>query len=98
MMFLALTSLQLGVAVGLRAQPRKLANPFLLVAAAVSLLLVLAGVYLAPLRDLLDTQTLPISDAAIATVAGVADWGRHVFGLTQKGQTSLAPLTAHRGK
>ena len=46
----------------------------LLVAVAVSLLLVLAGVYLAPLRDLLDTQALPISDAAIAMVIGVAGW------------------------
>jgi Ca2+-transporting ATPase len=46
----------------------------LILLVAVSLLLVLAGVYLAPLRDLLDTQALPISDAAIATVAGVAGW------------------------
>ena len=46
----------------------------LLVAVAVSLLLVLAGVYLAPLRDPLDAQALPISDAAIAMVIGVAGW------------------------
>jgi hypothetical membrane protein len=46
----------------------------LILLVAVSLLLVLAGVYPAPLRDLLDTQALPISDAAIAMVIGGAGW------------------------
>ena len=46
----------------------------LILLVAVPLLLVLAGVYLAPRRDLLDTQALPISDAAIAMVISVAGW------------------------
>jgi Ca2+-transporting ATPase len=74
MVFVALTSLQLGIAIGLLARPRTLANPFLLLAVAGSLLLVWAGVYLAPLRDLLDTSALPVADAAIATLVGVAGW------------------------
>jgi Ca2+-transporting ATPase len=96
MMFVALTSLQLGVAVGLRARPRTLTNPFLLVAVAVSLLLVLAGVYLAPLRDLLGTQTLPISDAAIAAIAGVAGWIGMSLDLRRSAKHHWLPLTPHR--
>ena len=39
------------------------------------LLLVLAGVYVPPLLDLLDTHVLPFGEAAIATLVGLAGWG-----------------------
>ncbi|EPJ40580.1 putative calcium-transporting ATPase [Streptomyces afghaniensis 772] len=68
MMFLVLGATQLGVALGSRARPGTLANPFLLVAVGVALSLQAAGVYLPPLRDLLGTEPLPLTDLAIACV------------------------------
>ncbi|MEU9123270.1 cation-transporting P-type ATPase [Streptomyces sp. NPDC048506] len=66
MMFLVLGATQLGVALGSRARPGTLANPFLLVAVGTALSLQAAGVYLPPLRDLLGTEPLPPVDLAIA--------------------------------
>ncbi|MGW7363511.1 cation-translocating P-type ATPase [Streptomyces sp. NPDC054841] len=66
MMFLILGATQLGVALGSRARPGSLANPFLLVAVGAALGLQAAGVYLPPLRDLLGTEPLPLTDLAIA--------------------------------
>jgi P-type Ca2+ transporter type 2C len=74
MVFVSLTTLQLGVALGLRALPGSRANPFLLLAVAGSLLLVMAGLYVPPLRDLLDTAALPVADLAIAVAVGVLGW------------------------
>ncbi|MFF5570169.1 cation-translocating P-type ATPase [Streptomyces luteogriseus] len=68
MMFLVLGATQLGVALGSRARPGTLANPFLLVAVGVALSLQAAGVYLPPLRDLLGTEPLQLTDLAIACV------------------------------
>ncbi|KJK40740.1 ATPase [Streptomyces variegatus] len=68
MMFLVLGATQLGVALGSRARPGTLANPFLLVAVGVALSLQAAGVYLPPLRDLLGTEPLALTDLAIACV------------------------------
>ncbi|MCX4510648.1 cation-translocating P-type ATPase [Streptomyces sp. NBC_01619] len=65
-MFLVLGATQLGVALGSRALPGTLANPFLLVAVGVALGLQAAGVYLPPLRELLGTEPLPLTDLAIA--------------------------------
>jgi Ca2+-transporting ATPase len=58
LLFLTLTSLQLGIAVGLRARPKSSANPWLLVAATTSLVLVLAGVYIPALLDVLGTTAV----------------------------------------
>ncbi|QKV97337.1 cation-translocating P-type ATPase [Streptomyces sp. NA02950] len=66
MMFLILGATQLGVALGSRARPGSLSNPFLLVAVAVALSLQAAGVYLPGLRNLLGTEPLPPTDLAIA--------------------------------
>ncbi|MFC4463596.1 cation-translocating P-type ATPase [Streptomyces xiangluensis] len=68
MIFLVLGATQLGVALGSRARPGSLANPFLLVAVGVALSLQAAGVYLPPLRDLLGTEPLRPTDLAIAAV------------------------------
>ena len=74
MVFLALTSLQLGVALGLR--PRQLTTQNLPLPAAVagSYLLALAGVYLPALQDLLGTVALPAADVALATATGLIGW------------------------
>ncbi|WP_413798423.1 cation-translocating P-type ATPase [Streptomyces iranensis] len=66
MMFLILGATQLGVALGSRARPGSLANPFLLLAVGTALALQVAGVYLPPLRALLGTEPLPLVDLAIA--------------------------------
>lgn len=66
MMFLILGATQLGVALGSRARPGSLANPFLLVAVGAALSLQAAGVYLPALRGLLGTEPLPPTDLAIA--------------------------------
>ena len=59
MIFLALTCLQLGVAVGLRPVQLTRQNPLLPLAVAGSFLLALAGVYVPVLQDLLGTTALP---------------------------------------
>jgi Ca2+-transporting ATPase len=74
MVFVAMVSLQLGVAVGLRAKQWSVRNPFLPVAAAGSLLLALAGLYVPALRELLGTSALPAPDAALAVAMGVLGW------------------------
>src|SRR5205085_3494079 len=63
MAFVTLTTLQLGVAAGLRARPGIRFNPSLIVAIVASVALVLRGVYVEPLRDLLATAYLLWSDA-----------------------------------
>jgi Ca2+-transporting ATPase len=74
MVFLALTCLQLGVALGLRPVQVTTQNPLLPLAVAGSLLLALAGVYLPVLQDLLDTSALPAADLALAGGSGVVGW------------------------
>ncbi|MER6140533.1 cation-transporting P-type ATPase [Streptomyces sparsogenes] len=68
LLFLVLGATQLGVALGSRARPGSLANPFLLAAVGTALALQVAGVYLPPLRALLGTQPLALADLAIACV------------------------------
>lgn len=68
MVFLVLGATQFGVALGSRARPGGLANPFLLVAVGAALGLQAAGIYLPPLQDLLGTEPLPLADLAIACV------------------------------
>jgi Ca2+-transporting ATPase len=76
MTFFALGATQLAVALGSRARPRTLANPMLLAAVAASLLLQLAAVYLPPLRDVLGTQPVTVTDllivGAVSTLGYVA--------------------------
>ncbi|WP_338676523.1 cation transporting ATPase C-terminal domain-containing protein [Streptomyces sp. SCSIO 30461] len=63
---------QLGVALGSRARPGSLANPFLLVAVGAALSLQAAGVCLPALQTLLGTEPLPLVDLAIAcTLSGL---------------------------
>jgi Ca2+-transporting ATPase len=66
MLFLVLGATQLGVALGSRARPGSLENPFLLAAVAAALGLQVAGIYLSPLRALLGTDPLTLADLAIA--------------------------------
>ena len=74
MIFLALTCLQLGVAVGLRPVQLTRQNPLLPVAVAGSFLLALAGVYVPLLQDLLGTSALPAADLALAVGTGALGW------------------------
>jgi len=67
MVFFALGATQLAVAIGSRARPATLQNPLLLVAVAGALLLQIAAIYLPPLRALLGTQPLPLTDLAIVS-------------------------------
>lgn len=63
MLFLALTSLELGVALGLRSKLWTRQNLFLPAVVAGSLLLALAGLYVSALGDLLGTVSLPVWDS-----------------------------------
>jgi Ca2+-transporting ATPase len=74
MVFLALTAVQLGVALGLRPKQLTTSNPMLVVAVVGSFLLALAGVYLPVLQDLLGTVALPTADAGIASAAVLVGW------------------------
>jgi Ca2+-transporting ATPase len=74
MIFLALTCLQLGVAVALRPVQLTRQNPLLPVAVAGSFLLALAGVYVPLLQDLLGTSALPAVDLALAVGVGAIGW------------------------
>jgi len=67
MIFFALGATQLAAALGSRARPRTLANPMLLAAVAGALMLQLAAIYLPPLRHLLGTQPLALTDLLIVT-------------------------------
>jgi Ca2+-transporting ATPase len=71
MVFLSLTCMQLGAALGLRARLFTRQNPWLLVAVAGSLALALAGLYVPVLQALLSLQALAAGDAAVAIGTGV---------------------------
>ena len=74
MIFLALTSLQLGVAMGLRPAQLTRQNPLLPLAVVGSFLLALAGVYLPALQGLLGTAALPATDLALAAGTAILGW------------------------
>ena len=74
MIFVALTSLQLGVAMGLRPRQLALDNPTFLASIGVSLLLAVAGVYLSPLQTLLGTESLLAADLLLAIGIGIVGW------------------------
>ena len=71
MAFLTLGTMQLTVAIALRARPRTWANPFLLLAVGSAWLLQLAAVYVPPLAELLGTRPLPLRDLAVVTGVSV---------------------------
>jgi Ca2+-transporting ATPase len=75
MLFVALTSLQLGVALGLRPRQLSPANPWLPLALAGSLGLAVAGVYLPILQTLLGTEPLTGSELVLALVPVLVGWG-----------------------
>lgn len=74
LVFVALTSLQLGVALGLRPRQLTVENPMLPAAVAGSLLLAVAAVYVPVLQDLLGTSSLPATDLLLGIGTGVVGW------------------------
>jgi Ca2+-transporting ATPase len=74
MLFLSLTSLQLGVAVGLRPVLLTRSNPWLPVAVVGSYALALLGLYLPALQNLLSLQALTAAELVVATLTGAIGW------------------------
>jgi Ca2+-transporting ATPase len=74
MLFVALTSLQLGVALGLRPRLLTVQNPWLPVAVLGSALLAAAGVYVPLLQTLLGTVSLAPVDLGVSLGIGVVGW------------------------
>jgi Ca2+-transporting ATPase len=74
MIFVALTALQLGVALGLRPKQLTVENPLLLAAVGGSFLLAVAGVYVPVLQELLGTESLPLGDLLLAAATGLVGW------------------------
>ncbi|NJP50189.1 cation-transporting P-type ATPase [Streptomyces sp. SBST2-5] len=95
MLFLVLGATQLGVALGSRARPGTLANPFLLVAVGAALALQVAGVYLPPLRQLLGTEPLAAADLVIAFL--LSGLGHVVMRLQTRLRPERHPGTAPHG-
>ncbi|MFF5313318.1 cation-translocating P-type ATPase [Streptomyces massasporeus] len=99
MVFLVLGATQLGVALGSRARPGTLANPFLLIAVGVALGLQAAGVYLPPLQELLGTEPLTLTELAIA--CALSGLGHVVMRLQARWRPERPPRagpTAVRGR
>ena len=74
MIFVALVSAQLGVALGLRPKQVTRENPLLLAAVAGSFAMAVAGVYLPVFQTFLGTVALPAGDLAVAVCAAVVGW------------------------
>ena len=72
MIFVSLTCLQLGVALGLRPRLFTRQNPLLPLAILLSITLALAGLYVPLLQDLLGTVPLTAVEVALAVLVGVA--------------------------
>jgi Ca2+-transporting ATPase len=81
MAFFALGATQLAVGLASRARPGTRTNPLLPAAIAGALALQLAGLYLAPLRDLLGTQ--PLSALELLVVSALSTLGYAAFKLDQ---------------
>jgi P-type Ca2+ transporter type 2C len=71
--FVALGMTQLAVALGSRGRPGSWANPMLFAAIGAALLLQLAAIFASPLRELLGTEPVAVTDLLI--VAGVSTLG-----------------------
>jgi len=74
LVFLTLTALQLGVALGARPRLFTRQNPFLPLAVAGSALLACAGIYVPALQELLGTDSLGTADAALALSTALIGW------------------------
>ncbi|HLS78806.1 MAG TPA: cation-transporting P-type ATPase [Nocardia sp.] len=74
MAFFALGATQLAVALGSRSRQGSLANPSLLVAVGGAFALQLAALYLPPLRELLGTEPLAVSDLLLVTALSVSGY------------------------
>jgi Ca2+-transporting ATPase len=74
MVFLALTTLQLGVALGLRPRLFTRENLLMPLAVAGSLSLAIAGLYIPVLQELLGTQPLTLVEVGIGVLLGTAGW------------------------
>jgi Ca2+-transporting ATPase len=94
MTFFALGATQLAAAIGSRARPRTWANPMLLVAVGTALLLQLAAIYLPPLRQLLGTEPLNLTDLLI--VSAVATLGYAAIRLDRVLHPAATPSPAPR--
>jgi Ca2+-transporting ATPase len=97
MLFVGLTSAQLGVALGLRNRQLSTANPLLPAAVAGSLLLALAGVYLPLLQTLLGTVALGAADLVVALTPGLAGWGIALLVRRARGPSTSRPSSLHPG-
>jgi Ca2+-transporting ATPase len=95
MIFVALTCLQLGVAIGLRPVQITRENPLLPVAVAGSFLLAIAGVYVPLLQDLLGTTALPATELALTVLVGVLGWVAARF--TRRTRTADSPSPQRTG-
>ncbi|KUO15986.1 cation transporting ATPase C-terminal domain-containing protein [Streptomyces dysideae] len=95
MSILVLGATQLGVALGSRARPGSLANPFLLVAVGAALALQAAGVHLPALRDLLGTE--PLSPADLAIACGLSGLGHVVMRVQARLWPQRPPRAAWTG-
>ena len=98
MIFVALTCLQLGVALGLRPRQVTRENPMLPLAVLGSLLLAVAGVYVPLLQELLSTEALPAPDLLLAVGTGVVGWvaarvTRRVSAARRDGTGATQPAT-----
>jgi Ca2+-transporting ATPase len=74
LVFLTLTALQLGVALGVRPRLFTRQNPFLPLAVASSALLACAAIYVQPLQELLGTEGLSLSDATLGLSTALIGW------------------------
>jgi Ca2+-transporting ATPase len=86
MLFLALGTMQFGIALGVRAQPASWTNPLLLLAVATSFGLQLAGLYLPALQDLLDTQ--PLTAVEVVAVCALSVVGYLAARLARAGRSA----------
>jgi Ca2+-transporting ATPase len=96
MLFVGLTTAQLGVALGLRQRQLSVANPLLPVAVVGSLMLALAGVYVPLLQTLLGTVPLSGPDLAVALTPGIAGWCIALLVRRGRGPTTSRPWSLHR--
>ena len=78
LIFLILTAVQLGVALGLRSRLFTKQNPYLPLTVAGSLLLALAGIYLPVLQEILGTDSLSAVDALMGACCAAIGWAPHV--------------------
>jgi Ca2+-transporting ATPase len=85
-----LASRQFGIALGVRARPDTMRNPFLLVAVAAAFVLQLAALYLPVLQQLLKTE--PLTAAEVAVTCSLSAAGYVVTRLTRPSLAATSPV------